>query len=409
MKTQTPIKYLLILLLVTLLMNNSNIAQNVGIGSESFTPDPSAMLEVKSTELNPKGFLPPRMTTEVRDEIQNPATGLQIFNTTTNCLEIFIPPIWQNIFCGCTIAETPTAGAHTPSETQIVWNWNVVAAAYGYKYNIVNDYSTATNNGTSSTYTQENLDCETEYNLYVWAYNNCGHSEVLTIALTTSECPFVCGTDSISFLYKEQQVKYGTVESAGKCWLDRNLGASQVAESSSDHLSYGDLFQWGRGDDEHQSITWTSPTTGTPVNASQSGTSGSTSPGNFFLHGSDTWYTGSNPAPSVLWQGPSGVNNPCPIGWRVPNEAEWDAERASWITNNAAGALASPLRLPQPGLRLHNNGVLEGSGSSMGGYYWSSTEVSTNFPRYLDFNHSNANMFTWMRRADGLPVRCIKD
>lgn len=38
----------------------------------------------------------------------------------------------------------------------------------------------------------------------------------------------------------------------GKTWMDRNLGASQIASSSSDALSFGDLYQWGRFADGHQ-------------------------------------------------------------------------------------------------------------------------------------------------------------
>ena len=38
----------------------------------------------------------------------------------------------------------------------------------------------------------------------------------------------------------------------GKVWLDRNLGATQVAISSTDADSYGDLYQWGRNADGHQ-------------------------------------------------------------------------------------------------------------------------------------------------------------
>ena len=38
----------------------------------------------------------------------------------------------------------------------------------------------------------------------------------------------------------------------GKIWMDRNLGATQVAQSSSDKASYGYLFQWGRSSDGHQ-------------------------------------------------------------------------------------------------------------------------------------------------------------
>ncbi len=33
----------------------------------------------------------------------------------------------------------------------------------------------------------------------------------------------------------------------GKIWMDRNLGASRVAQSSIDEEAYGYLYQWGRG------------------------------------------------------------------------------------------------------------------------------------------------------------------
>lgn len=70
-------------------------SQNIGIGTNS--PHPSAKLEVSS---NNSGFLPPRMTTNERDAVANPASGLQIFNTTTNCLQMFVLGRWQNVFCG---------------------------------------------------------------------------------------------------------------------------------------------------------------------------------------------------------------------------------------------------------------------------------------------------------------------
>jgi hypothetical protein len=47
---------------------------------------PSAITEITSTT---QGFLPPRMTTTQRDAITSPAVGLQIFNTTTSCVEYF--------------------------------------------------------------------------------------------------------------------------------------------------------------------------------------------------------------------------------------------------------------------------------------------------------------------------------
>ncbi|WP_372934176.1 hypothetical protein, partial [Mariniphaga sediminis] len=40
-----------------------------------------------------------------------------------------------------------------------------------------------------------------------------------------------------------------TNATTGKTWMDRNLGASQVATSSTDIAAYGDLYQWGRAAD----------------------------------------------------------------------------------------------------------------------------------------------------------------
>jgi hypothetical protein len=41
----------------------------------------------------------------------------------------------------------------------------------------------------------------------------------------------------------------------GKVWLDRNLGARQVCTSSTDAACFGDLYQWGRAKDGHESGT----------------------------------------------------------------------------------------------------------------------------------------------------------
>ncbi|MEO1435646.1 MAG: right-handed parallel beta-helix repeat-containing protein [Bacteroidota bacterium] len=54
------------------------IAQ-IGISNSGQAPDPSAMLDVRSTE---KGFLTPRMTANERAAIASPATGLLVFQTT---------------------------------------------------------------------------------------------------------------------------------------------------------------------------------------------------------------------------------------------------------------------------------------------------------------------------------------
>src|SRR5690554_5807238 len=153
-----------------------------------------------------------------------------------------------------------------------------------------------------------------------------------------------------------------TNPTTGKTWMDRNLGASQVATSSTDAAAYGDLYQWGRAADGHESRT--------SVTTSTLATSDTPGHGNFITTNSspNDW---RNPQNDNLWQGVSGTNNPCPSGYRLPTEAEWEAERTSWSSNNEAGAFASPLKLPVAGRRDFSDGTLGDVGS--GGFYWSST------------------------------------
>lgn len=55
------------------------------IGDQPFLIDKSAVFELQSVT---KGFLPPRMTSAQRDDIDKPAKGLTIFNVSINGLEV---------------------------------------------------------------------------------------------------------------------------------------------------------------------------------------------------------------------------------------------------------------------------------------------------------------------------------
>jgi uncharacterized protein (TIGR02145 family) len=187
-----------------------------------------------------------------------------------------------------------------------------------------------------------------------------------------------------------------TNPTTGKIWMDRNLGASQAASSSTDAAAYGDLYQWGRRADGHQcrtsTTTATLSSTDTPPN------------GNFILAPSVP-YDWRSPQNTNLWQGVNGVNNPCPNGYRIPTEPEVEAERLSWSVNTSVGAFASTLKLPHVGRRDYYFGSLNNVGSR--GHYWSST-VSGTGSRALLFDFTNAYMFT-NYRAYGHAVRCLKD
>jgi hypothetical protein len=175
--------------------------------------------------------------------------------------------------------------------------------------------------------------------------------------------------------------------------MDRNLGAIRVATKSGDSDSYGTLYQWGRLGDGHEyrssSIISTQSSFDDPQNGS-------------FFTGFTNW---RNPSNDNLWQGESGINNPCPAGFRLPTEAEWEIERASWTPQDSAGAFASPLKLVTAGGRSSFDGTLVNAGSS--GYYWSST-VGGSESHALDLSSGGAFMGSGYR-AYGFSVRCLKD
>jgi uncharacterized protein (TIGR02145 family) len=227
-----------------------------------------------------------------------------------------------------------------------------------------------------------------------------------TCTLTrTVNASFTCG-DDVTWTYNGGSVTYGTVSSSGECWLDRNLGGSQVATSSTDHLAYGDLFQWGRGDDGHQEITWTNSTTGSGANSTTATNATNDTPGDalFITEGTTPfdWRVAQN---DNLWQGVSGTNNPCPSGWRLPTETEWTAERTSWSTDDAAGAYGSALKLTLTGYRDRSTGNIGSAGTGAG--YWSSTINGTN-SRVLAWNHVPIDWYN-DARAYAEPVRCLMD
>jgi hypothetical protein len=184
----------------------------------------------------------------------------------------------------------------------------------------------------------------------------------------------------------------------GKTWMDRNLGATQVATSTTDAASYGDLYQWGRNTDGHEQRN--SATASGPVTIGSEGTNFITSSGDWLsTQDDDRWNSGTEEAPVKV-----AANDPCPAGYRIPTDAELDAERVEFATQDAAGAWGSVLKLPVAGFRFSSTGALPDVGS---GGYWSSTGSDTT-ARGLGFSSSGALMLASIR-ADGFSVRCIKE
>ena len=369
-------------------VNSNNIYNNgagVGIGTGA-SQDASAKVEIASTT---QGFLPPRMTTAQRNAIANPAKGLMIYNTTLNCLQVNdgtpASPIW-NCISGLNLT-LDTDGDGAPDVTDTHPNDPCLPAqAAGYTgYDAANAaWQAADCDGDGVTNGNEVA---------------CGSDPYNAASLCPPPVPNTCNPSNPTVIVDV------TNGATGKTWMDRNLGANRAAISSTDAQAYGSLYQWGRGSDGHQCVNRYSgdgvTTSGTTSTLSSSNTPGhsdyitiNTSP--------NDWRSPQN---TNLWQGTDGVNNPCPTGYRLPTETELNAERLSWASSNAAGAFASPLKLPMAGFRNHTTGLLGSVGSV--GYYWSST-VSSTISRVLFFGSSSAFMNT-NSRAFGFSVRCIKD
>jgi uncharacterized protein (TIGR02145 family) len=204
-----------------------------------------------------------------------------------------------------------------------------------------------------------------------------------------AQCP--AGAINCGFTTQIQTVTSLT----GRIWMDRNLGASNVPATRADPTGFGDLYQWGRFPDGHQCLN-------SSVTSSQSPTD-LTGHSNFITSGSGDW---RDPQNDMLWQGLSGINNPCPCGFRVPTEAEWLAEIATWSSLDATGAFTSALALPLGGYRRDNNAGYNWQGGR--GYYWSSTvDGSDAIALYFNLSGGSAGT-TSKKRGRGYSVRCIQ-
>ncbi len=80
-----------LLILFVALCSPLLLQAQVSINKNNDDPDPSAILDVKSTE---KGVLMPRMTAAERDAIANPVAGLMIFNVEDSCFNYYSGTDW---------------------------------------------------------------------------------------------------------------------------------------------------------------------------------------------------------------------------------------------------------------------------------------------------------------------------
>jgi hypothetical protein len=220
---------------------------------------------------------------------------------------------------------------------------------------------------------------------------------------------------TVTFTYDGKLITYGIVLSrkTGRKWLDRNLGAPNTPTSYDDYANYGDVFQWGRGTDGHQLTQRNGPN-----DADMAGVNGITNTSAPFEYSTSItpshskfividpinsfdWLIGGN---NNLWQGVSGANNPCPAGWRLATASEWTSEDLGPLEQ-----AFSKLRITYGSQRASVNGSYFFSSESA--RYWTSS-IGVSDPTYATrvvISTSSGATTTDAVRANGYPVRCIKD
>jgi len=473
-------------LIALFLLISSALHAQVGINADNSAPDPSAMLDVKSTT---KGFLPPRMNTTQRDAIATTVTGLVIFNTDCNDLQLFngsgwIPvgnsgtvstpgtingnanpcinavgetysisalpgatgymwtvptgsaitggqgttsiavnfgttngavfvsgygSCWRSLgsYLGISLGSlplSPAAGTHVPSATQIIWNWNAVQDAIGYKWNITNDYNTATDMVGATKITETGLLCNTSYSRYVWAYNACGVSSPTIMTQATENCSSNCGQP---FTDVRDGKTYTTVLIGSHCWMSQNLNIGTKIPGAQDQTNNQIIEKYCYNDDEN----------------------------NCNVYGG--LYQWNEMMQYVTTPGVKGI---CPTGWHIPTDGEWcivtqfldptvNCGVGGWSGTNAGGKMKSTGTI-EAGTGLWyspNTGATNESGFTAvpagyrsyggpfngiggNGYWWSSSESGTHdaWSRYLSYYHSDVGRYG-NHEDHGFSVRCLRD
>ncbi|MEI7983555.1 MAG: hypothetical protein WCI71_18045, partial [Bacteroidota bacterium] len=207
-------------------------------------------------------------TSAVYETATDLGTNLSMTETGIACNTVYTRYLWAYSGCGesemTTLTQTipasapvaPIAGTHISTLTSIIWNWNTVSNATGYKWNTTNDYNTATDIGAVTTKNETGLTCGTGYTRYLWAYNGCGYSNFLTLTQSTWACG-TCGSLTVNHVAGTvapvtKTVTYGTVTNIpgehSKCWITSNLGANHQATAVNDatELSAGWYWQFNR-------------------------------------------------------------------------------------------------------------------------------------------------------------------
>jgi hypothetical protein len=121
-------KRILTILFIVQCIGTTVFAQGIGIGTN--TPDPSAQLDISSTN---KGTLVSRMTSAQRKAIVTPATGLLVFDTNERTLYMFDGSRWMGF--------TPLPDNTRPANNYMFAPSNGDSSRYGFSVSIWDQFA----------------------------------------------------------------------------------------------------------------------------------------------------------------------------------------------------------------------------------------------------------------------------
>ncbi len=320
--------------------------------------------------------------------------------TATNAIGTGVASAASNSVTPATVPGAPTIGTATAGDAQASVPFTASGSNGG---STIISYTATSSPGSitgtlsqagSGTITVTGLTNGTAYTFTVKATNAAGQGAASDASNSvTPLAGFTCGTSitkshlaSGGIAPVDKTVTYGTVTNipgeVTKCWITRNLGASQQATIVSDNTeaSAGWYWQFNRKQGyKHDG------TTRTPSNA---------------------WDI-TNDNLSVTWEA---AKDPCTIelgaGWRIPTNTEWTNVDASGNWTNWDGPYGSALKLHAAGALLNSDGSLYRRGSY--GYYFSNTQNDATNGLGLKFS-SGASSVGSNSKAYGFSIRCVRD
>jgi uncharacterized protein (TIGR02145 family) len=341
--------------------------------------------------------------------------GAEISFTTNGLSDVDLPEVITTEATAIT-QTTASSGGNVTSEGGAPVTSRGICWSTGTSPTTADNVINAT--GTTGIFTSSltELTAETTYYVRAFASNIGGTAYGNQITFTTSAGSTTGPSGGSAVCDGSQPTAVVTITSStGKIWMDRNLGASRAATNSKDFEAYGCLYQWGRGNDGHASITWTlgeqglfGEIPGEAVNGTTTTLSTTDSPGDalFITDQVSIPYDWRSPKNNNLWQGVSGINNPCPAGFRIPTKAEFQAEINAYAIAGPTSAYNSIHKFPLAGSRAFDSGVIRGQGNEI--WFWTSTtDTNDSFNVLIQVVAVYTNVGNG--RAGGYSVRCIKN